>query len=155
MAELTNGTTLNDTITISKQTGTKITLNTNKNYVPKNIELTLNVSGGTITNNTTLPSGKTSSGTINSGSYIKIGEGYYNEQYYLAQNNNSGTLTIDTSKDNGTISVNGYANVNITGINISKPSSGTNTFQIKVPNGINSTVIFTFIVDSNGNTTIN
>lgn len=155
MAELINGTTLNDIITISKQTGTKITLNTSRNYVPKNIELTLNVSGGTITNNTTLPSDKTSSGIISGGNYIKIGEGYYNEQYYLAQNNNSGTLTIDTSKDNGTINVDGYANINITGINIPKPSSGTNSFQIKVPNGTNNTVIFTFIVDSDGNTTIN
>jgi len=115
-------------------------------------EIKGSIANGTITNNT---SGGTSSGTINRGSQIKIGAGYYaSDTYYTAQSN-SGTLTIDTSKNKGTISVNGYANVNITGINIPKPSSGTNTFQIKVPNGENDTITFTFTVDSDGNTTIN
>lgn len=44
------------------------------------------ITTGTITNNTTLPSGSTSSGTINRGSYIKIGAGYNtSDKYYLAQ----------------------------------------------------------------------
>jgi len=115
-------------------------------------EIKGSISNGIITNNT---SGGTSSGTINRGSQIKISSGYYaSDTYYTAQSN-SGTLTIDTSKNSGTISVDGYANVNITGINIPKPSSGTNTFQIKVPNGANDTITFTFTVDANGNTTIN
>lgn len=64
----------------------------------------------------------------------------------------SGTLTIDTTDDVGTIDVTDYANVNITGINIPKPQSGVNSFSIKLPNGSgNDTITFTFNVDSNGN----
>ena len=67
---------------------------------------------------------------------------------------NTGTLSISTLNDAGTdTSCDGYANVNITGINIPIPSSGTNTFSIKVPNG-NGTIIFIFNVDSSGNVTI-
>ena len=56
------------------------------------------ISGGVITNNT---SGGTSAGTINSGSQIKIGAGYYpNDLYYTAASGGgswdwSGNLTID------------------------------------------------------------
>lgn len=115
------------------------------------IEVKGSIVNGTITNNT---SGGTSSGTINRGNQIKISAGYYaNDTYYTAQSN-SGTLTIDTSKNKGSINVNGYTNVSVIGINIPKPSSGTNTFQIKVPNGENDTITFTFTVDTNGNTTI-
>lgn len=111
-------------------------------------------SAGTITNNTTLPSGETSSGTVNRGSYIKIGAGSYDDDLYYQAQSNSGTLAITTSSDAGTISVDGYASVNISGINIPVPSSGTNTFSITVPNGANDTITFTFTVDSSGNTTI-
>lgn len=56
------------------------------------------VGTGTITNNTTLPSGVSSSGTINRGSYIKIGAGYHSsDAYYLAQNVSNGTITNNTS----------------------------------------------------------
>ena len=65
------------------------------------------VANGTITNNT---SGGTSTGTINRGSQIKIGAGYYaSDKYYTAQAN-SGTKNITSS---GTISVDGYANVSV------------------------------------------
>lgn len=109
---------------------------------------------GTITNNTTLPAGSTSSGTVNRGSYIKIGAGSYNNDLYYHAQGNSGTMAITTSDDAGIISVDGYANINVTGINIPVPESGTNTFSVTVPNGTNDTVIFTFTVDANGNTTI-
>lgn len=105
---------------------------------------------GAVTNNT---SGGTSSGTINRGSQIKIGAGYYPSDLYYTAQSNSGTLTIDTSKNVGTVSVNGYANISLTGVNIPKPSSGTNTFAVKVPNG-SSTITFTFTVDSSGNVTV-
>ena len=118
------------------------------------IDLIPTASAGTITNNTTLPSGSTSSGTVNRGSYIKIGAGAYGSDMYYQAQPNSGTLTIDTSSDAGTISVDGYANVSVTGINIPVPSSGTNTFSITVPNGTNDTITFTFTVDTSGNTTI-
>ena len=121
-------------------TSVAVSGNGNKLYIP----------AGTITNNT---SGGSSTATINRGNQIKIGKGYYpNDLYYKAQNN-SGTLTIDTSKNRGSISVDGYSFINITGINIPKPSSGTNTFAVKVPNG-SSTITFTFSVDSSGNVTI-
>lgn len=68
------------------------------------------IPNGIITNNTTLPSGSSSSGTLNRGKYIKIGAGYYSaDKYYLAQGN-SGTITISQS---GTTSVDGYANANV------------------------------------------
>ena len=65
------------------------------------------ISNGTITNNT---SGGTSSGTINRGSQIKIGAGYYSTDAYYTAQSNSGTKTITAS---GTTSVDGYANVSV------------------------------------------
>ena len=62
---------------------------------------------GTIVNNTSLPSGSSSSGTLERGGYIKIGAGYYaNDLYYVAEANGSGTKTITGA---GTTSVDGYA----------------------------------------------
>jgi len=43
MANLTDSTNLTGTITLSKATGTKITLDTDKKYIDKDIELTINV----------------------------------------------------------------------------------------------------------------
>lgn len=65
------------------------------------------IANGTITNNT---SGGTSSGTINRGSQIKIGAGYYSADAYYTAQTNSGTKTITAS---GTTSVDGYANVSV------------------------------------------
>lgn len=79
------------------------------------------VGAGTITNNTTLASGKTSSGTIERGNYIKIGAGYYNaDTYYLAQAN-SGTYTVSSS---GTFSVDEYANISVASTSVTE---GTTT----------------------------
>lgn len=62
---------------------------------------------GTIVNNTTLPSGSSSSGTLNRGNYIKIGAGYYaNDLYYMAATNSGGTITIEHGGNSG---VDGYA----------------------------------------------
>lgn len=46
MPNLINGDTLHDSITIDKQSGTVVVLGTNKKYIEKNIQLTLNVQGG-------------------------------------------------------------------------------------------------------------
>ncbi len=67
----------------------------------------VSVSAGTITNNT---SGGTSSGTINRGSQIKIGTGYYSSDKYYTAQSNSGTKDITSY---GTISCDGYANVSV------------------------------------------
>lgn len=89
-------------------------------YVPGSTSVGT-VATGTITNNTTLASGETSSGTINRGSYIKIGAGYYSaDAYYLAQAN-SGTKTITAS---GTTSVDGYLNVSVNAGTITNNTSG-------------------------------
>lgn len=87
------------------------------------------VADGTVTNNTTLPSGSSSSGTLNRGSYLKIGEGYHTEKYYKGQEN-SGTKTITES---GITSVDGYANVDVPKgaivISVSATSNTTKTIS--------------------------
>lgn len=80
----------------------------------------ITVPSSTITNNTTLPSGTSSSGTINRGSYIKIGVGYNGtDKYYLAQAN-SGTITISKS---GNTTVNGYATANVPATSVTQGTS--------------------------------
>lgn len=46
MSTMNNGTTWNDTVTVSKQTGTKVTIDTDQKYIEKDIELTINVQAG-------------------------------------------------------------------------------------------------------------
>lgn len=96
------------------------------------------VSSGTITNNTTLPSGSTSSGTVNRGSYIKIGAGYYgSDAYYYAQAN-SGTKTITGS---GETDVNGYAKASVAAVSGSiggSASGGSATAAISNVNSMNT-----------------
>ena len=75
------------------------------------------VSAGTITNNT---SGGTSTGTINRGSQIKIGAGFYNSDTYYTAQANSGTKSITSS---GTTSVDGYANVSVAAGSAITPSA--------------------------------
>ena len=83
---------------------------------------TFDVAGGTITNNT---SGGTSSGTINRGSQIKIGAGYYPSALYYTAQANSGTKTISGS---GTTSVDGYLNASVAAGSATTPTaSGAST----------------------------
>lgn len=42
----------------------------------------------------------------------------------------------------------------ITSVELTAPSSGTNTFSVTLPNGANDTITLIFIVDSNGNSDI-
>ena len=51
MATLTDSTNLTGTIILSKATGTKVTLDTDKKYLTKDIELTINAPSSTITTN--------------------------------------------------------------------------------------------------------
>ena len=67
-------------------TATAADILTGKTAYAKGSKITGSMADATITNNTTLPDGSTSSGTINGGSYIKIGAGYNStDKYYLAQ----------------------------------------------------------------------
>ena len=75
------------------------------------------VGSGTITNNT---SGGTSSGTVNRGSQIKIGAGYYSSDTYYTAQSNSGTKTISGS---GTTSVDGYANASVAAGSATTPAT--------------------------------
>ena len=59
-----------------------------------------------------------------------------------------GNANIDASSATTT------AQTYISGVTIEAPASGTRSFSVTVPNG-NSTVTFTFTVDSNGNVVIN
>jgi len=61
MATLTDSTNLTGTITLSKATGTKVTLDTDKKYLTKDIELTINA--------------PTTSATV-SGATVSYGEGW-------------------------------------------------------------------------------
>ena len=71
-----------------------------------------------------------------------------NELSLQKQNN---TITLATA---GTyVSEDIQVNVKVTKA-ILTTASGSNTFDIQVPNGANDTITFHFAVDSNGNTTI-
>jgi len=66
---------------------------------------------------------------------------------YVPNNTQMGSATINAG------SVTTTASTFISGVTIEKPSTGTRTFAVTVPNG-NSTVTFTFNVDSSGNVVI-
>ena len=106
----------------------------------------VNVAAGIITNNT---SGGTSTGTINRGQQIKIGAGFYkNDIYYQAQDN-TGTLTLDSSAyAYSNILCNGYKNVYITGLTLPTGSSMT----VNVMNLSGSTLDTTNTLTVNNNT---
>jgi len=60
MGTMNNGTKWNDTVTIGKQSGTKVTIGTDGKYVEKDIELTINVQAGSAaTPNTTITANPT------------------------------------------------------------------------------------------------
>lgn len=103
-------------MTVSKTQS--ITPTVSAGYVSAGTAGTVTVTGtayvaqSAITNNTTLPSGSTSSGTINAGSYIKIGAGYYpTDRYYVAQvqtqTNGSVTAPSTISGTSATVSHSG------------------------------------------------
>ena len=72
MGTMNNGTSWNDAVTINKQSGTKITLDTDGKFVAKDIELTINVQGGSATTpDTTITANPTLS--INSSTGVVTG----------------------------------------------------------------------------------
>ena len=95
------------------------------------VEGTLSFAQGTITNNTTLPSGSSSSGTINRGTYIKIGAGTYGADTYYRAQPNSETLQITQS---GVTIVDGYASVNVPKMAIVVNVSATSNTSVTISN---------------------
>jgi len=72
MGTMNNGTSWNDAVTINKQSGTKITLDTDSKFVAKDIELTINVQAGSAaTPNTTITANPTLS--VNSSTGVVTG----------------------------------------------------------------------------------
>lgn len=122
--------------------------NTQAGYAPANTSgtesaataITPNVTGSgtkiyikscTITNNT---SGGSSSGTINRGSQIKIGQGYNaSDKYYTAQAN-SGTVTIANS---GNTSCDGKTNVSVPAGSASQPTTSHVATSVSFDNTTN------------------
>ena len=160
MATLTNGTNLNASIILEKQSGTKITFNTGAKYIEKNIELDItapsanpNFNGGELVNKnaTATFTNLTTSSTNTSGASIltKGTAGRAAVSYNGALN---GWINIeDNAIASNSISDSTWDGTTyyITGITLNNGKS----FNVTVPNG-NSTITFNFTVDNNGNTTI-
>ena len=158
---LNNGTTLNGTITLNKQSGTTITLQTREQYINKLIELTVNaqtasvnVKGGALTNKTASAtfSNATVSSTDTSGISVQTKgsagreavsyNGAVNGWVKIA-NNTVCSNAVSSSSWNG-------QNYYLTGVNLTNGKE----FNITVPNGNGDTITFHFAVDANGNTTV-
>lgn len=165
MANLTDSTNLTGTITVSKATGTKVTLDTDHKYLNKDIELTINAqtatpafTGGGVSGtasvsatNATISDSTNNSGVsiVASGSAIRA-QVTYNGAVggWVTKANGAEALAAGdaTALTNKTYYING--------VTLTKPSSGTRSFSITVPDG-NNTVTFVFSVDSSGNVIIN
>ncbi len=90
------------------------------------------VSAGAITNNTTLPSGSTSSGSLNYQKYIKIGAGYYPSDlyYYNGVGAISGSIGGSASAGSATAVLTNTNSIN-TIADISGKTAGTDYWTIK------------------------
>lgn len=103
MSTMNNGTSWNDAVTINKQSGTKITLDTDSKFVAKDIELTINVQGGSATTpNTTITANPTLS--INSSTGVVTGTVSATKSVTPTVNagyvstGSAGTMTVSGSK---------------------------------------------------------
>lgn len=158
---LNNETTLNGVITLNKQSGTVLTLQTQQQYIDKSIQLILNapaasfnLKGGNLNNQTAFATfnNATVSSTNTSGISIQT-QGSVGRDAILydgavsgwvsAANNDICSPAVASSSWNG-------QNYYLTGVNL----TNGNAFDITVPNGSGSTITFHFAVDANGNTTV-
>lgn len=165
MANLTDSTNLTGTITLSKASGTKVTFDTDHKYLTKDIELTIDAqtatpafTGGGVsgTASASATNASISDSTNNSGvSIVAAGSATRAQVTYngavggwVTKANGAEALAVGsaTALTNKTYYING--------VTIPTPSSGTNQFNITVPNGSGATITFVFKVDSSGNTYI-
>ena len=158
---LINGETLHGSFTLTKRTGTLITLETEEKYITKTIELTVDAqsatpafSGGALNDKaaTATFSNMTTSSTDTSGVSILArgtagrGDVTYNgavNGWVTKSNGDVASSSVAASTWDGTTY---YA----TGVTLGNGKS----FSVTVPNGSSGTVTFNFSVDANGNTTI-
>lgn len=161
---LNDDVTLNDTFTINKKDNTKITLSTAESYVPKDIEIIVNVTaaspsftGGALTNKeaTVTTNNMTTSSSNTSGISItpKGNAGRAAVTYNNAVNGwvtaaSGATASAAISKTSST-QWSGNT-IYVTGVIL----TNGNSFNITVPNGSSDSITFHFTVDSNGNTTV-
>ena len=159
---LINGSTWHDSLTLTKPSGTTLTLSTQQQYTDKNIQLTLNAqtatpsfSGGTISNqnidvtnseNVTISNTNTSGVALNINAGLTINDVVYNNAvngWVNAANGSVAKTGYTTSWSNDT--------KYITGVTLGLGKS----FDIAIPNGDGSGYIaLRFMVDSLGNTTV-
>ena len=105
-----------------------------------------NIGTVTITTNTTLPTGETSSGTINRNTYIKIGAGYNDaDKYYLAQADAHSSYTpsstyFQTSTTGAVTAASVVANKYTTSTYYVKSGTATTPATTITPNDIGITV---------------
>lgn len=164
MANLTDSTNLTGTITLTKASGTKVTLDTDKKYITKDIELTINAqtaspsfTGGGVSGTATASAtnASISSSTNNSGVSIAAAASAtraqvtYNGAVGGWVTKSNGAEALAASSATALTSTTYYIN----GVTLTKPSSGTRTFSVVVPNGA-TTATFVFNVDTSGNVTI-
>lgn len=164
MATLTDSTNLTGSITITKASGTKIVLDTDKKYITKDIELTIDAqtatpafTGGGVsgTASASATNASISDSTNNSGvSIVAAGSATRAQVTYngavggwVTKANGAEALAVGSAT--ALTSTTYYIN----GVTLTTPSSGTRTFSVVVPNG-NTTATFTFNVDTSGNVTI-
>lgn len=169
MPNLDNSTNWSKTFTISKQNNTKVSLDTDGKYVEKDIDLTFNVqsastlnfTGGGLNNQaadlSTQTNVTTNTSTNNSGVSITC-RGKAGRAAVTYTNTTGGWFDAHSSATTASSAVSQQTWAGTTyyidGVTLQKPSSGTRTFDITVPNGASDTITFHFVVDSSGNTTI-
>ena len=164
MATLNSDTNLTGTITLSKATGTKVTLDTDHKYLTKDIELTVNAqtatpsfTGGGVSGtatasatNATISSSTNSSGvSIAAAASASRAQITYNGAVSGWVDKTNGAEAFAAGTSTALTSTTYYIN----GVTIDAPSSGTRTFSVTVPNGA-TTATFIFNVESNGTVTI-
>lgn len=164
MSNLNNDSSWTGTITLTKQSGTLLTLSTDDKYVDRDVELTLNAtaatpsfSGGVASGNSYVNATNASISTSVNNSGIVLESEYSYSTTAVSYDGNvngwvtesDGTVIVSSSSGSG----NGTSYY-LNGVTLTAPATGERTFTITVPNGTNDTITFTFNVDSNGNTTI-
>ena len=164
MATLTDNTNLTGTITITKASGTKVTFDTDKKYITKDIELTVNAqtatpafTGGSVSGTATASSSNASISSTTNNSGVTIAAAASATRAQITYNGavagwvdkTSGAEALAAGSATALTGTTYYIN----GVTLTAPSSGTRTFAVTVPNGA-TTATFVFNVAANGSVTV-
>lgn len=164
MANLTDGTNLTGSVTLTKSSGTKITLDTDKKYITKDIELTINAQTATPTftgggvsgsasasaTNATISDSTNNSGvSITAAGSATRAKVTYNGAVDGWVTKASGADALAAGSATALTSKTYYIN----GATLVAPASNSRTFAVTAPTGENSHT-YTFSTNSNSRTTI-